>query len=79
MRIVLGSTSSAWMPNLLEFALPLFGERRAAEYGKAVCVALLQQLGGDQACLDGLADADVVGDQQADVSCRSAISSGTSW
>ena len=47
-----------------QLLLPLLGERGAAEHGQAGRVALLQQLGGGQAGLDGLADADVVGDQQ---------------
>ena len=37
-----------------------------AQHGQPGRVALLQQLGGGQASLDGLADADVVGDQQPD-------------
>jgi hypothetical protein len=47
-----------------QFALPLLGERGTAQHGQASRVALLQQLGSDQAGLDGLADAYVVGDQQ---------------
>ena len=49
-----------------QLLLPLLGERGAAQHGQAARVALLQQLGRDQAGLDGLADADVVGDQQPD-------------
>ena len=49
-----------------QLPLPLLGQRRAAQHGQPGRVALLQQLGGDQAGLDGLADADVVGDQQPD-------------
>ena len=49
-----------------QLPLPLLGQRRAAQHRQAGRVALLQQLGGDQAGLDGLADADVVGDQQPD-------------
>ena len=49
-----------------EFPLPLLGERGTAQHGQAGRVALLQQLGSDQAGLDGLADAHVVGDQQPD-------------
>ena len=49
-----------------QLPLPLLGERRAAQHRQAGRVALLQQLGGGQAGLDGLADAHVVGDQQPD-------------
>ena len=49
-----------------QLPLPLLGQRRAAQHRQAGRVALLQQLGGGQAGLDGLADADVVGDQQPD-------------
>ena len=47
-----------------QLPLPLLGERRAAQHRQAGRVALLKQLGRDQAGLHGLADADVVGDQQ---------------
>ena len=47
-----------------ELLLPLLGERGPAQHGQAAGVALLQQLGRGQAGLDGLADANVVGDQQ---------------
>ena len=39
---------------------------RASRARRAAALALGEQLGGDQAGLDGLADADVVGDQQPD-------------
>ena len=55
------------MPNFVgQLPLPLLGQRRAAQHGQPGRVALVEQLGGDQAGLDGLADADVVGDQQPD-------------
>ena len=46
-----------------QLLLPLLGERGPAEHGQAGRVALLEQLGRGQAGLDGLADANVVGDQ----------------
>ena len=49
-----------------QLALPLLGQRRGAQHGQALHGALREQLGGDQAGLDGLADADVVGDEQPD-------------
>ena len=49
-----------------EFPLPLLGQRGTAQHGQSGRVALLQQLGSDQASLDGLADPDVVGDEQPD-------------
>lgn len=36
-----------------------------AEYGEPVDLSTVQQFAGDQACLDGFADPDVVGDQDA--------------
>ena len=39
---------------------------RRADHGKARDLAAVEQLADDQAGLDGLADADVVGDEQAD-------------
>ena len=47
----------------LQLPLPLLGQRRAAQHRHSGSVALLQQFRGDQARLDGLADAHVVGDQ----------------
>ena len=49
-----------------EFALPLLCQVRGAEDGEAGGVALVEELPGDQPGLQGLADADVVGDEQAD-------------
>ena len=46
-----------------QFAGPLLGQRRGAEHGECSGLAEGEQLGRDQAGLDGLADADVVGDQ----------------
>ena len=48
-----------------QLLLPLLGQVRWAQHAHALRVALLQQLLGDQGRLDRLADADVVGDQQA--------------
>jgi hypothetical protein len=47
-----------------QLELPLLGEVRRAEHGKALSVAAVQHLSGDQRSLDRLADADIVGDQQ---------------
>ena len=49
-----------------QLLLPLLGQVRRAQHAHALRVALLQQLLGDQGRFDRLADADVVGDQQAD-------------
>ena len=49
-----------------QLVLPLLGEVRRAEHGEPLRVAAVQQLASDQCGLDGLADADVVGDQQPD-------------
>ena len=46
-----------------QLALPLFGEVRRAEHRQAADLAAVEQLAGDEARLDGLADADVVGDE----------------
>ncbi len=48
-----------------QFPDPLLDQVRRAEHGKALDLAAVEQLAGDQQRLDGLADADVVGDQQA--------------
>lgn len=48
-----------------EFSLPLLGQRGTAQHRQAAGVTDLEQFGGDQGGLDGLADTDVVGDQQA--------------
>jgi hypothetical protein len=50
---------------LTEFTLPLFGEVWATKDGEPTSISLGDELGRDQAAFDGLADADVVGDQQA--------------
>ena len=52
------------MEFLLQFALPLFGQLRRAQDSDSVDLAALQQLAGDEAGLDGLADADIVSDEQ---------------
>ena len=76
-----GRISSASMPNLVaQLVLPLLGQGGRAEHGEPLRLALREQFGGDEPGLDGLADADVVGDRAAGtVSWRRAISSGTSW
>ena len=53
------------MEALLQFALPLLAQVRRAEHGQALDLATVEQLAGDQRAFDGLADTDVVGDQQA--------------
>ena len=50
---------------LQQLALPLFGEMRRAEHRQAADLAAVEQLAGDEARLDGLADAHVVGDEHA--------------
>ena len=50
---------------LAQLALPLLGEGGRAEDGEPVRLAPGDQLGGDEAGLDRLADADVVGDEEA--------------
>ena len=50
---------------LRELALPLLGQVRRAQDGDAADLAAVEQLAGDEARLDGLADADVVGDEHA--------------
>ena len=60
-----GRTSSACEVELRpQLVLPLLGEVRRAEHGEALSVAAVEQLASDQRGLDGLADPDVVGDQQ---------------
>ena len=50
---------------LRKLALPLFGQVGRAQHGDAADLAAIKQLAGDEARLDGLADADVVGDEHA--------------
>ena len=50
---------------LRELALPLLGQMRRAQHGDAADLAAVEQLAGGEARLDGLADADVVGDEHA--------------
>ena len=50
---------------LRQLALPLLGQVRRAQHGDAADLAAVEHLAGDEACLDGLADADVVGDEHA--------------
>jgi len=49
-----------------QLAGPLLGQRRAAQHRKPAGVPDSQQFDCDEGRLDGLADADVIGDQQAD-------------
>ena len=51
---------------LREFPLPLLAERGRAEYAKALDLASIEQLAGDEERLDGFPDAHIVGDQHAD-------------
>ena len=48
-----------------QLLLPLLGKMRRAEHGQAPDLAAVEQFAGDDRRLDGLADADVVGDQEA--------------
>ena len=50
---------------LRKLALPLFGQVRRAQHRDAADLGAVEQLAGDEARLDGLADADVVGDEHA--------------
>ena len=50
---------------LPQFVPPLLGQCGAAQHGQAACLAELQQLLGDEPGLDGLTDADVIGDEEA--------------
>ncbi len=50
---------------LAQLRLPLSGELGRAEYGEPVGLPPVQELAGDKARLDRLADTDVVGDQDA--------------
>ncbi len=49
----------------LQLAEPLINEVRRTENGSALDIATVEELARDERRLDGLADADVVGDQQA--------------
>ena len=51
---------------LMEGTLALLGEVRRAEDGGAEDLTAVEELTGDQAGLDRLADSDVIGDQEAD-------------
>ena len=53
------------MELLGKLALPLLGQVRRAQHGDAADLGAVEQLAGDEACLDGLADPDVVGDEHA--------------
>ena len=48
-----------------QLALPLLGQVRRAEHGHPSDLAAVEQFAGDDGRFDGLADADIVGDQQA--------------
>ena len=62
---MLDSTSSASMWNFSrKLVLPLLGQVRRTQHGQPPDLAAIEQLARDEAGLDGLADADVVGDQQ---------------
>ena len=50
---------------LLELPLPLLGQVRRTQHRDTADLAAVEQLAGDEARLDGLADADVVGDEHA--------------
>ena len=51
---------------LPELFLPLPAQRRRREDQDALDAAAEQKLGENQPCLDGLAEPDVIGDEQAD-------------
>ena len=51
---------------LRQFLLPLVAEVRGAEDGDAADFAAGQEFAGDEEGLNGLADADVIGDEEAD-------------
>ena len=53
------------MELLGKLALPLLGQVRRTQHGDAADLGAVEQLAGDEACLDGLADPDVVGDEHA--------------
>ena len=60
-------TISASMWNFrCKLALPLLAKMRRADDGEALDLAAIEQLADDQAGFNGLADADVVGDQEPD-------------
>ena len=64
--MVLDSTSDRVDVELLrKLALPLFGQVGRAQHRDAADLAAVEQFAGDEARLDGLADADVVGDEHA--------------
>ena len=46
------------------FGLPLFGELGRTEDGDTLDLATVEKLAGDQTCLDGFSDSDVVGDKE---------------
>ena len=50
---------------LRQLPLPLFGQGRGTEHGQTADLAAVEQLTSDEAGFDGLADANVVGDQHA--------------
>ena len=50
---------------LRQLPLPLFGQMRRAEHSDSVNLAAVEQFARDETRLDGLADADVVGDEHA--------------
>src|ERR1017187_8054906 len=52
------------MKFLGQFPLPLLGQVRRAQHGQTADLAAIQQFAGDDRRFDGLADANVVGDQE---------------
>ena len=63
---VLGGTTSAWMEMSSSSVCPLLHEVRRAEHGQTLDLAAVEQLAGNEGGFDGLPDAHVVGDQDAD-------------
>ena len=62
---VLAVTATASMPNLLaKFGDPLIDQVGRTHDGEAVDLAAIDHLAGDEAGFDGLADADVIRDEE---------------
>ena len=49
-----------------QFHLPLFGQRRGAQYSQALNLAAIQQLAGNQSGFDGFSDTHIIGNQNPD-------------
>lgn len=60
------------MELLHQLPLPLFCQMRRAEDGQPPDFAAVEQLAGDDRRLDGLADADVIGNQELSIRERMA-------